>query len=78
VGNRPELPKSCQTPLLTNSQFANQLQQERGLDAGEANAIVIEVIGAEFEVVCPRTTSPLSSSGYRRYWGSNPKDWSDQ
>lgn len=28
-----------QTQPLTNSQLANQLQQERGLDAGEANAI---------------------------------------
>ncbi|WP_204136988.1 DUF3368 domain-containing protein [Halomicronema sp. CCY15110] len=26
---------------LTNSQLANQLQQERGLDAGEANAIAL-------------------------------------
>lgn len=30
-----------QTRLLTNSQLANQLQQERGLDAGEANAIAL-------------------------------------
>lgn len=30
-----------QTRFLTNSQLANQLQQERGLDAGEANAIVL-------------------------------------
>lgn len=28
-----------QTQFLNNSQLANQLQQERGLDAGEANAI---------------------------------------
>ncbi len=30
-----------QTQSLTNSQLANQLQQERGLDAGEANAIAL-------------------------------------
>ena len=30
-----------QTQPLTNSQLANQLQQERGLDAGEANAIAL-------------------------------------
>ena len=28
-----------QTQFLNNSQLANQLQQERGLDAGEANAL---------------------------------------
>jgi uncharacterized protein len=30
-----------QTQPLTNSQLANQLQQDRGLDAGEANAIAL-------------------------------------
>jgi uncharacterized protein len=30
-----------QTQSLTNSQFADQLQQERGLDAGEAHAIAL-------------------------------------
>ncbi|XPM52637.1 MAG: DUF3368 domain-containing protein [Leptolyngbya sp. IPPAS B-1204] len=30
-----------QTQLLTNSKLADQLQQERGLDAGEANAIAL-------------------------------------
>lgn len=30
-----------QTHSLTNSQLANQLQQERGLDAGEASAIAL-------------------------------------
>ena len=30
-----------QTQSLENSQLANQLQQERGLDAGEANAIAL-------------------------------------
>ncbi|WP_088890717.1 DUF3368 domain-containing protein [Leptolyngbya ohadii] len=30
-----------QTQPLTNSQLADQLQQERGLDAGEANAIAL-------------------------------------
>lgn len=30
-----------QTQSLTHSQLANQLQQERGLDAGEANAIAL-------------------------------------
>jgi len=30
-----------QTQSLTNSQLADQLQQERGLDAGEANAIAL-------------------------------------
>jgi predicted nucleic acid-binding protein len=30
-----------QTQSLANSQLANQLQQERGLDAGEANAIAL-------------------------------------
>jgi hypothetical protein len=30
-----------QTYSLTNSQLANQLQQERGLDAGEASAIAL-------------------------------------
>jgi len=30
-----------QTQSLTNFQLANQLQQERGLDAGEANAIAL-------------------------------------
>jgi uncharacterized protein len=30
-----------ETQFLTNSQLANQLQQERGLDAGEANAIAL-------------------------------------
>lgn len=30
-----------QTQFLTNSQLADQLQQERGLDAGEANAIAL-------------------------------------
>lgn len=30
-----------QTQALSNSQLANQLQQERGLDAGEANAIAL-------------------------------------
>lgn len=30
-----------QIKFLTNPQLANQLQQERGLDAGEANAIVL-------------------------------------
>lgn len=30
-----------QTQSLTNSQLAEQLQQERGLDAGEANAIAL-------------------------------------
>jgi predicted nucleic acid-binding protein len=30
-----------QTQLLTNSELADQLQQERGLDAGEANAIAL-------------------------------------
>ncbi|MEC4991340.1 MAG: DUF3368 domain-containing protein [Oscillatoria sp. PMC 1068.18] len=30
-----------QTQSLTNAQLANQLQQERGLDAGEANAIAL-------------------------------------
>lgn len=30
-----------QTRFLDNSQLANQLQQERGLDAGEANAIAL-------------------------------------
>ena len=30
-----------QTQSLTTSQLANQLQQERGLDAGEANAIAL-------------------------------------
>jgi uncharacterized protein len=30
-----------QTQHLTNPQLANQLQQERGLDAGEANAIAL-------------------------------------
>lgn len=30
-----------QTQRLTNTQLANQLQQERGLDAGEANAIAL-------------------------------------
>jgi uncharacterized protein len=30
-----------QTQPLTNSKLANQLQQERGLDAGEANAIAL-------------------------------------
>lgn len=30
-----------QTQFLTNVQLANQLQQERGLDAGEANAIAL-------------------------------------
>ncbi|MFM7405890.1 MAG: DUF3368 domain-containing protein [Cuspidothrix sp.] len=30
-----------QTQFLKNSQLANQLQQERGLDAGEANAIAL-------------------------------------
>jgi uncharacterized protein len=30
-----------QTQPLTNSELANQLQQERGLDAGEANAIAL-------------------------------------
>jgi uncharacterized protein len=30
-----------QTQSLTNSQLASQLQQERGLDAGEANAIAL-------------------------------------
>ena len=30
-----------QTKSLTQSQLANQLQQERGLDAGEANAIAL-------------------------------------
>jgi uncharacterized protein len=30
-----------QTQFLTNSQLANQLQQDRGLDAGEANAIAL-------------------------------------
>lgn len=30
-----------QTQPLTHSQLANQLQQERGLDAGEANAIAL-------------------------------------
>jgi uncharacterized protein len=30
-----------QTHFLTNSQLANQLQQDRGLDAGEANAIAL-------------------------------------
>ena len=30
-----------QTKLLAQSQLANQLQQERGLDAGEANAIAL-------------------------------------
>lgn len=29
------------TQSLTNSQLANQLEQERGLDAGEANAIAL-------------------------------------
>jgi len=32
-----------QTQSLTNSQLADQLQQERGLDAGEANAIALAV-----------------------------------
>lgn len=30
-----------QTQSLTNPQLANQLQQDRGLDAGEANAIAL-------------------------------------
>jgi uncharacterized protein len=30
-----------QTQPLTNPQLANQLQQDRGLDAGEANAIAL-------------------------------------
>lgn len=30
-----------QTQSLSNSQLADQLQQERGLDAGEANAIAL-------------------------------------
>jgi predicted nucleic acid-binding protein len=30
-----------QTQFLNNFQLANQLQQERGLDAGEANAIAL-------------------------------------
>jgi hypothetical protein len=30
-----------QTQSIENSQLANQLQQERGLDAGEANAIAL-------------------------------------
>ncbi|MCF2971477.1 DUF3368 domain-containing protein [Synechococcus sp. Nb3U1] len=30
-----------QAQLLTNSELADQLQQERGLDAGEANAIAL-------------------------------------
>lgn len=30
-----------QTQSFANSQLANQLQQERGLDAGEANAIAL-------------------------------------
>ena len=33
--------KWVQTRTLTQSQLANQLQQERGLDAGEANAIAL-------------------------------------
>lgn len=32
-----------QTQSLTSSQLANQLQQERGLDVGEANAIALAV-----------------------------------
>jgi predicted nucleic acid-binding protein len=46
VASNPTIPAILQlgwiqTQPLTNSQLANQLQQERGLDAGEANAIAL-------------------------------------